>query len=87
MRKVNEMGRQLKALKMNSERPYKEGFNMAPAFTSKIMEEPIPAWFKMLQTKLYDGSMDSLDHLKAFKALMLLHGANDRLFTGLSRPH
>ena len=55
VRKVNEMGRQLEALKMKSERPYEEGFNTAPAFTSKIMEEPVPARFKMPQTELYDG--------------------------------
>ena len=33
--------------------------------------------FKMPQTELYDGTIDPLDHLKSFKALMLFHGAND----------
>ena len=47
VRKVNEMGRQLEALKMKSEHPYEEGFSTASAFTSEIMEEPIPASFKM----------------------------------------
>ena len=42
VRKVDEMGHQLEALKIKSECPYEEGFNMAPAFTSKIMEEPVP---------------------------------------------
>ena len=77
VRKVNKMGHQLEVVKMKSERPYKEGFNTAPAFTSKIMEEHVPPRFKMRQTKLYDGSANPLDHLEAFKALMLLHGAND----------
>ena len=72
------MGHKLEALKMKSECPYEKDFNMAPPFTSEIMEEVIPPWFKMSQTKLYDGSVDHLDHLEAFKALMLLHGANDR---------
>ena len=71
------MGHQLEALRMKSERPYENGFNIAPAFTSKIMEEPIPPQFKMPQTKLYNGSTDPLNHLEAFKVLMLLHGAND----------
>ena len=31
----------------------------------------------MLQTELYDGLVDPLDYLEAFKALMLLHEAND----------
>ena len=76
VRKVNKMGCQLKALRIKSEHPYEEGFNTAPAFTLKIMEEPVPPRFKMPQTELYDGSTDLLDHLKAFKALMLLHRAN-----------
>ena len=77
VRKVNEIGRQLEALKMKSERPYEKDFNTAPAFTSKIMEELIPPRIKMLQTELYEGSANPLDHLDAFKALMLLHEAND----------
>ena len=77
MRKVNKMGRQLEALKMKSEHPYEEGFNTALAFISKIMEEPVSPWFKMPQIELDDGSVDPLDHLEAFKALMLLHETND----------
>ena len=75
--KVAEMGHELEALKMRSERPYELDFNAAPAFTLEIMEQVIPPQFKMPQTKLYDGSSNPLDHLKAFKALMPLHGAND----------
>ena len=37
VRKVNEMGRQLEALKMKSKCPYEEGFNMTLAFISKII--------------------------------------------------
>ena len=76
-RKMDEMGRQLEALKVKSNRPYEKGFNMAPPFTPEIMDEAIPPWFKMPQTELYDGSADLLDHLEAFKDLMLLYGAND----------
>ena len=71
------MGRKLEALRMKFEHPYEINFNVAPAFTSKIMEKPIPPWFKMSQIKLYDGFADPLDHLEAFKVLMLLYGAND----------
>ena len=71
------MGHELEALKMRLEHPYELDFNAAPAFTSEIMEQVIPPWFKMPQIELYDGSFDPLDHLEAFKALMLLHGAND----------
>ena len=77
-RRVIEMGHELKSLKMRSEHPYELDFNAALAFTSEIMEQPILPRFKMPQTKLYDDSADLLDHLEAFKALMLLHGANDR---------
>ena len=75
--RVVEMGHELEALRMRSERPYELDFNAAPAFTLEIMEQLIPPRFKMPQTELYDGSFDPLDHLEAFKALMLLHGAND----------
>ena len=75
--RVNEMGDELEALKIKSEHPYESDFNMALAFTSKIMEEFVPPRFKMPQTELYDDSTDPLDHLEAFKALILLHGAND----------
>ena len=86
VRKVNEMGHQLEALKIKSEHPYEEGFNTASAFTSKIMEEPILAQFRMLQTKIYDSSIEPLDHLEAFKTLMLLHGPMMGLSARLSWP-
>ena len=45
--RVMEMGHELEALRMRSEHPYKLNFNVASAFTSKIMEQPISPWFKM----------------------------------------
>ena len=75
--RVAEMGHELEALRMRSGHPYELNFNATPAFTSEIMEQVVPPRFKMPQTELYDGSSDPLDHLEAFKALMLLHGAND----------
>ena len=60
------MGRELKALGMRSKHPYELDFSVAPAFTSKIMEQPISPQFKMPQTELYDGFADPLDHLEAF---------------------
>ena len=77
VRKMDEMGRQLEALKMKSKCPYEKDFNTTLPFTSKIMKEAIPPRFKMPHTELYDGFADPLDHLEAFKALMLLHRAND----------
>ena len=77
VRRVNEMGYQLEALRMRFEHPYELDFNAAPTFTSKIMEQSIPPRFKMSQTELYDGFANPLDHLEAFKVLMQLHRAND----------
>ena len=74
---MDGIGRQLEALKVKSDRPYERDFNMAPPFTLEIMDKAIPPRFKMPQTELYDGLADPLDHLEAFKALMLMHGAND----------
>ena len=76
-RRIMKMGHELEALRMRSEHPYELDFNAALAFTSEIIEQPIPFWFKMPQIELYDGFIDPLDHLEAFKALILLHGAND----------
>ena len=80
------MGRELEALRMRSERPYELDFNAAPAFTSEIMEQPIPPRFKMPQTELYDGSADPLDHLEAFKALCCFTGPTTGRYAELSRP-
>ena len=71
------MGHQLEALKVKYDCPYEKDFNMALPFTLEVMDESIPSQFKMPQTKLYDSPVDPLDHLEAFKALMLLHGVND----------
>ena len=78
VQKVDEMDHQLEALKVKLERSYEKDFNMALPFTLKIMDKVILPRFKIPQTELYDGSTDPLDHLEAFKALMLLHEANDR---------
>ena len=77
MKRVEEMGRQLEALKVKSSRPFERDFTTDPPFSARVMSEPIPMRFKMPQTELYDGTSDPLDHLESFKALMLLHGAND----------
>ena len=50
--KVDEMGHQLEALKVKSDRPYEKEFNMAPPFTLKIITTR-----KMIIT---DGQIPSL---------------------------
>ena len=77
IKRVEEMGRQLKALKVKSSQPFERDFTTDPPFSAKVMNEPIPLRFKMPQTELYDGTSDPLDHLESFKSLMLLHGANN----------
>lgn len=51
-----------------------------PSFTKEIMEEPLPKVFKILQFKLYNGMSEPMDHLKNFKALILLQEALESLF-------
>ena len=41
------------------------------------MQEPLPHHFKVPQLESYGGMVDLVDHLKSFKAMMLLHGATD----------
>ena len=77
VRRVEEMSRQLEALRVRSFRPFERDFTIDPPFSAKIMMEPVLGRFKMPQTELYDGKTDPLDHLQSFKALILLHRAND----------
>ena len=46
--KVDDMGRQLEALKVRSIRPFEMEFNIEPPFSSQIMSEIIPPKFRML---------------------------------------
>lgn len=41
------------------------------------MMEPLSKYFKMLQLEIYDGSIDLVNQLESFKALMLLQGITD----------
>ena len=42
VQRVTEIGHELEALRMRSERLYELDFNAALAFTSKVMKEPVP---------------------------------------------
>ena len=75
--KVDDMGRQLEALKVRSSRPFDDEFNAELPFSHHIMSEVAPLKFRMPQAELYDSTTDPLDHLESFKALMLLPGAID----------
>ena len=63
----------------SSMQPY-EGFNSEPPFASRIMQEPLPWYFKVPQFETYDGTADPVDHLETFKAVMLLQGVTDDIF-------
>ena len=43
-------------------------------FTAQVTSFPLLAKFRMPHVEAYDGSRDSLDHLKSFKTLMHLQG-------------
>ena len=75
--KVDDMGHQLKALKVRSPHPFDADFNTESPFSPQIMSEVAPPKFRMPQAELYDGTTDPLDHIESFKALMLLHRATD----------
>ena len=44
-----------------------------------IMQEPIPPNFKLPQFESYDRTSDPVDHLEAFRTMMLLHDAPDAI--------
>ena len=49
------------------------------SFSQMIMQEPIPPNFKLPQFESYDGTSDPVDHLEAFRMMMLLHGVPDAI--------
>lgn len=49
------------------------GFNINPPFFVGIMQDPIPAKFKLPHLESYDGSEDLVDHLMSFWTYILLH--------------
>ena len=58
---------------------YGEDICTDPPFSQMIMQEPIPPNFKLPQFESYDGTSDPVDHLEAFRTMMLLHGAPDAI--------
>ena len=48
-------------------------------FANGIINEPVPARFKMPSMDQYDRSTDPVDYLEGFKALMHLQDASDSL--------
>lgn len=52
---------------------------MDPPFTVNILRDPLPSSFKLPQFKSFDGMIKSIDHLEAFRTVMLLHGALDTI--------
>ena len=48
-------------------------------FSQMIMQEPIPPNFKLSQFESYDGTLDPIDHLEAFRTMMLLHDTPDTI--------
>ena len=58
---------------------YSEDIYTDPPFSQMIMQEPIPPNFKLPQFESYDGTSDLVDHLEAFRIMMLLHGTPDAI--------
>ena len=54
-------------------------FSSGPPFIHSILQKLILSQFRMLMVEPYDGSIDLLDHLESYKALMLLQDATDAL--------
>ena len=76
-RRVDDIGHQLEALKVRSSHPFDAEFNVKLPFSPHIMSEVALPKFRMPQAEFYDSTIDPLDHIESFKALMLLHRATD----------
>ena len=40
-------------------------------FTANVLEFPLPPKFRLLQLEFYDGMKDPLDHIEAFKTILI----------------
>ena len=58
---------------------YGEDICTDPPFSQKIMQELIPSNFKLPQFESYEGTSDPVNHLEAFRTMMLLHGMPDTI--------
>lgn len=56
-----------------------QGFNSRSPFSREIVNEQVPARFKIPLVEPYDSLAKPFDHSKGFKALMLLQGDFDAL--------
>ncbi|XP_073117062.1 uncharacterized protein [Elaeis guineensis] len=76
--KLQEVNQWIEALQHQVvDRNDQVGFHIDPPFDDRIMQKPLFDNFKMSQLENYDGSIDPMDHLESFKALMLPHEASD----------
>ena len=58
---------------------YGEDIYTVPPFSQMIMQKPIPSNFKLPQFESYDETSDPIDHLEAFRTMMLLYGTSDAI--------
>ena len=54
-------------------------FRTVQPLSQLIFEELISSHFKMPHVEPYDSSIDLVDHLESYKALMMIQGAIDAL--------
>ena len=76
--KLQEMNWRIEVL-CHAPPTYGEDIYTDPPFSQKIMQELIPSNFKLSQFESYDGTSDLVDHLEAFRTMMLLHGTPDAI--------
>ena len=76
--RFQEMNQQIEEL-CHAPPAYGEGICTNPPFSQKIMQELTPPNFKLSKFESYDGTSDPVDHLEAFRTMMLLHGAPDAI--------
>ena len=72
------MNRQIEELR-HAPLAYGEDICTDPPFSQMIMQELIPPNFKLPQFESYEGTLDPIDHLEAFRTMMLLHGVPDAI--------
>ncbi|EHA8590261.1 hypothetical protein COCNU_scaffold016490G000050 [Cocos nucifera] len=76
--KIREMDRRIEELSHVAP-AHLDDVRTDPPFSLRIMQEPVPPNFELPQFESYNGTSDPVNHLEAFRTMILLHGAPDAI--------
>ncbi|RRT57085.1 hypothetical protein B296_00015866 [Ensete ventricosum] len=79
LRQVNQRLEEVQKEFVKSKERLGERSKGGSPFTPKIQDKPIPINFHLPSLESYDGSLDPIEHIVAFRAQMALYNTSDVL--------